>query len=215
MSAMSDAPAAVPGSAYPEDRARADFYALLARLFADPPDADLLRALATAPPLAAEGPPDEPGATSLPAAWDALRVASAEADPAAVADEHQALFVGVGRSAVSPYGSHYIAPQSGRLLAELRGTLAELGLSRRPEASTYEDHLASVLETMRFLAVGDVAAAPAALGAQRTFFERYIASWAFDCCAAIIACPIAIYYARVAQFAQLFLALERDSFAME
>ena len=36
-----------PGSRLPpEDEARADFYALLGRLFADPPDAGLLAAIA-------------------------------------------------------------------------------------------------------------------------------------------------------------------------
>ncbi len=41
----------------PEDQARADFYALLARLFAAAPDAALLAAIAAAAPLA----PDAPG----------------------------------------------------------------------------------------------------------------------------------------------------------
>ena len=35
----------------PEDQARADFYALLARLFADPLDAALLAAIADAAPI--------------------------------------------------------------------------------------------------------------------------------------------------------------------
>jgi TorA maturation chaperone TorD len=130
---MSEAPVAPHGSVHPEDEARADFYALLARLFADAPDAALLASLASAAPLEPETPAGEVDGADLAGAWDALRAASAVVDPAVAADEHQTLFVGVGRSAVSPHASHYLAPQSGRLLAEIRGSLARLGLARRPE----------------------------------------------------------------------------------
>jgi len=212
---MSEAPSTLRESVLPEDQARADFYALLARLFADGPDAVLLASLANAAPLEPDSSADATDVPALAAAWDALRAASADVDPAAVVDEHQTLFVGVGRSAVSPHASHYLAPQSGRLLAELRGSLARLGLARRPESSAYEDHLAVLLETMRFLAVGDGTTPAAPIHEQRAFFERYVASWAFDCCNAIEANSIANYYQSVAQFTRCFLALERDSFAVE
>ena len=48
---MSEAPSTLRESVLPEDQARADFYALLARLFADAPDAALLAAIAGAAPL--------------------------------------------------------------------------------------------------------------------------------------------------------------------
>ena len=50
---MADAKVASPSRLEPEDEARAEFYALLARLFADAPDASLLAAIAAAAPLAA------------------------------------------------------------------------------------------------------------------------------------------------------------------
>lgn len=212
---MSEAQAIAREGISPEDQARADFYALLARLFADAPDAAFLAALADAAPLITEDSVADGGGQDLAAAWDQLRAASARVDPVLAADEHQALFVGVGRSAVSPYASHYLAPQSGRLLAELRATLARLGLARKPATSEYEDHIAVVLETMRLLAAGDATTPPASISEQRAFFERYVASWAFDCCAAITANVVANYYRAVAQFTDSFLALERDSFAME
>ena len=212
---MSEAQAIAREGISPEDQARADFYALLARLFADAPDAAFLAALADAAPLITEDSVADGGGQDLAAAWDQLRAASARVDPVLAADEHQALFVGVGRSAVSPYASHYLAPQSGRLLAELRATLARLGLARKPATSEYEDHIAVVLETMRLLAAGDATTPPASISEQRAFFERYVASWAFDCCAAIEANSVANYYRPVAQFAESFLALERDSFALE
>ena len=70
-------------------------------------------------------------------------------------EEFLALFVGVGRSEVSLYASHYLGPQSGRPLAEVRAALSELGLARRPGSSEYEDHLAVLFETMRMLVGGD------------------------------------------------------------
>ena len=50
---------------------------------------------------------------------------------------------------------------------------------------------------------------------QQDFFDRHVGPWALECCAAISANPVANYYRQVAQFAHCFLALERDSFAVE
>ena len=144
-----------------------------------------------------------------------MRKASATIDPAAVRDEYQTLFVGVGRSEVSLYASHYIGPQSGRPLAELRASLARLGLARRPESNEFEDHLSIVLETMRMLVAGDGERVPATLEVQQAFFDRHLLPWAADCCNAISLNSIANYYRRVAEFAHCFVALERDSFALE
>ena len=121
----------------------------------------------------------------------------------AVGDEFQALFVGVGQSAVSLYASHYLGPQSGRPLAEIRATLARLGLARRPGSSEFEDHLVGVLETMRMLVAGDAERRPATIAEQRAFCERHLMPWAFDCCTAIRQCPIANYYLHVASFRKL------------
>jgi len=197
----------------PEDQARADFYALLARLFGAAPDAPLLAAVAAARPL--EPPPDASEASAVASAWDALCAASATAGVEAVGEEYQALFVGVGRSEVSPYASHYLGPQSGRPLAEIRAALGQLGLARKAESSEFEDHLSVMLETMRVLVSGDGKRPPADIAVQRDFCERHLMSWAFDCCTAIMQCPVANYYRHVASFTSSFLALERDAFAME
>ena len=211
---MSDATVTLRHEIEPEDQARAEFYALLARLFADAPDASLLAAIAAAPALEPARRSDD-SVDGLAPAWDAVRAASAAADPAAVRDEFQTLFVGVGRSEVSLYASHYLGPQSGRPLAELRATLARLGLARRPESNEFEDHLSLVLETMRMLVTGDNERDPARLEEQRAFLDRHILPWVQDCCNAISMNSVANYYRRVAEFAQCFVALERDSFATE
>jgi TorA maturation chaperone TorD len=210
---MSEEDGAQPPALEPEDQARADFYALLGRLYATAPDAPLLAAIAAAPPLEPDARIEE--ATGIAAAWDSLRAASVQADPDAVAEEYQALFIGVGKSAVSLYATHYLAPQSGRPLTELRATLAGLGLARRAEQSEYEDHLSVVLEIMRMLVAGDGDRPSAPFADQKAFCERHLLAWAFDCCSAISQNSIANFYRRVASYTSCFLALERDSFAIE
>jgi TorA maturation chaperone TorD len=213
---MSDATLAEPPGIAPEDAARADFYALLARLFAAPPDASLLGAIAGASPLAVEARAEEGAGPGLAAAWDALRAASASADPDTVRQEYDDLFIGVGKSLVNLHGSHWLAGfMMDRPLAELRATLAVMGLGRRPGVTMVEDHLSALCETMRLLVAGDSALPSQPVDAQRTFFERQIAPWYADCCDAIMQSSIANYYAAVAQFTLDFLALERDSIAME
>lgn len=214
---MSDDAPPLPGRLEPEEQARADFYALLARLFSGPPDGALLQAITGSPPLepvasAAEG--DSPAA-ALAAAWDALRAASATADADAVRDEYQLLFIGVGRSEVSPYASHYLGRQSGRPLAEIRAALADLGLARRSAASEFEDHIAVVLETMRMLVAGDGERPPTTIAEQRKFFEMYVMTWALDCCTAIEDSSVACYWRHVAQFTRCFVGVETAAFAID
>jgi TorA maturation chaperone TorD len=111
----------------PEDAARADFYALLARLWHSGPDAPLLAAIAAADEIAAEG--DQ---TGLADAWRQLQAAAAAADAETARTEHDALFVGTGRAAVTPYASHYLTETAReRLLVALRDELVELGLEPR------------------------------------------------------------------------------------
>ena len=219
---MSDAAIAAPGAVAPgplepEEAARAGFYALLSRLYAGGPDAALLAAIAAAGPLpveAAAGAKDAAG--DLASAWDALRAASARAVPEAVAQEYDELFIGVGKSEVNLHASHWLTGfMMERPLAEVRGALARLGLERRPETSMVEDHLSALCETMRILIAGQGKRLPVDIGEQKAFFDRHVAVWVFPCCDAISVCPLASFYRDVAQFTRFFLALERDSFAME
>jgi TorA maturation chaperone TorD len=136
-------------------------------------------------------------------------------DSEAAAQEYVDLFVGVGRSEVSLHAAEYLRSTGGSVLAELRSELARLGLSRQAGVSVFEDHLAAVLETMRVLIAGAPGVEPRSPVEQSAFFELYVSSWVPRCCAAIIAAPIANYYRRVAEFTGFFVAIERDSFAIE
>jgi TorA maturation chaperone TorD len=97
---------------------------------------------------------------------------------------------------------------------ELRRDLAALGLARRPESAQLEDHLSALFETMRLLIEGDSTRSPSDLTIQKGFFETHMATWVFDLCTALVECPLANFYRPVAQFADSFMALERDSFAI-
>src|SRR5262249_22303097 len=100
-------------------------------------------------------------------------------------------------------------------LVEVRTTLASLGLARRDDSSLVEDHIAALFETMRVLVAGHRSRPPASVQQQRAFFDRHLAPWTSLCCSAISQISVANYYRRVAQFTYCYMALERDSLAME
>jgi TorA maturation chaperone TorD len=195
----------------PEDQGRANFYALISRLFADAPDAALLSAIAGSPPLAADD-----GAAALPAAWSRLIGACSVMDADAARDEYDALFIGVGRAPLNLHASHHLTGfMMEQPLADVRHTLAALGFARIETQTVVEDHLASLCEVMRLLIVGADGVEQRDLSTQRQFFDAHIASWFDSCCSAIVKSPLANFYSVVAQFAGSFLQLERDSFAVD
>ncbi len=207
---METSPVTMHPALNPEDAARAEFYAVLARLYAGPPDAALLALLGAADLW------DDDGANPLAQAWNNLVLASRAMDPAAAEEEYTDLFFGVGKCEVNLHASHWISGfMMEKPLAELRTELAALGLARLPGVIMLEDNLAALCETMRVLVAGDGERQPVSIAVQRDFFERRIAPWVFECCNATAENSIANYYKRVALFASGFLAVERDSFAME
>jgi TorA maturation chaperone TorD len=194
----------------PEDEARAEFYALLARLYAASPDAPLLAAIGASTLW------DDDGINPLASSWNRLVLASRVMDAEAAEQEYTDIFVGVGKSEVNPHGSHWLSGfMMEKPLVELRGELAQLGLGRQPGVVMLEDHLGALFETMRILIAGQGDRRPAAPAVQQRFFDRQIAPWCFDCCNAVQQCSVANYYARVAELTSEFLAVERDSLAME
>lgn len=209
MSAVA-APLAIHRTLPPEEAARGDFYALLARMFRLAPDGALLASLAGAEPMPAEG------NAPLALAWSQLVVASSVMDPEAAADEFEALFNGVGKAAVSVYAGHYAgAPSIDHPRVRLQADLAGLGLARREQVSEPEDHIAGLFEVMRVLAAGGAGRQPATLEEQKRFFEAHIAPAAGKFMKAVGAAPKANYYRTVAALGAAFLTLESDSFQLD
>jgi TorA maturation chaperone TorD len=192
-----------------EDQARADFYALFARLLLAPPDDALLAALGAAEPVAAAG------EFALEDAWLKLTQAAAVVDASAAADEFAAMFISTGTPPLNPYGSFYI---TGHLndapLADLRQDLARLRLARAPGVGEFEDHLGTLCETMRVLIQGGPGMAPRGLAVQKAFFEAHIRPWYAACLADIANSPDANFYRIVAGVVDAFLSIEAQAFAV-
>jgi TorA maturation chaperone TorD len=188
----------------PEERARADFYGLLARLFYAPPDAALLAALAAQGELSAE----EPG---LAAAWRELVAAAGTADAEAVREEYETAFIGTGKAPVTLYSAAYLVRYSNDApLVALREELAALGLARRAGVHEPEDHVAGILEVMRFL----IAELDDSLDTQRNFFGRWIGPAAPRLCDAIEQSDKTRFYRHVARLLRELCTVEHTSFEM-
>ena len=206
MTGQTDTLASAP-SVSEEDQARADFYALIARLFYTGPDAALLAAIAATGAVAGTDP-----AAPLPAAWGALSAAAATTDPEQAQLEYDNVFVGTGKAEITPYATHYL-PESKKenVLVRLRSELAELGLARAQGVNEYEDHLSSLCEVMRHL----IFFAPdVALQKQKSFFLMYLVPCYANVCAAVTASPNTNFYKHVARFAQAFLDVEAESYEL-
>ena len=187
----------------PEEAARANLYGVIARLFYAPPDENLISEF-----LAADNGEDS---SPLGAAWRALVEASRTAFPAALRDEHLALFVGTGRSEVTPYLSRYLAKHSSDSpLVGLRQLLDSWGIARREEVPEYEDHITGVCETMRFV----IAVQQRPAEEQKILFDRFLYRGASAFCSAVTASKEARFYRLVASFAQAFFDIEKTAFEM-
>lgn len=195
----------------PEDQGRANFYALISRLFAAAPDHALLAAIAGSPPLAT----DDHGAL-LPLAWSKLIAACTAMDEDAASEEFEKLFIGVGKAPVNLHASHHLTGfMMEQPLADVRSALATLGFARVETQTMVEDHLAALTEVMRLMIVGGNGVQPSAVSVQRQFFTAHIEPWFDVCCTAIEKSSLANFYTVVAQFAGSFLQVECDAFAID
>lgn len=189
-----------------EELARAELYGLLSQLWWQPPDEALLAQFRVAVTEA----PQAGGFLQAP--WERLVAAMRASTPEAAQDEFEALFGGVGKPEVLLYASHHLAGfLNERPLAVLREDLARLGLARDEARGETEDHLAFVLEVMRYLIAGDDVAV-CNLGQQERFFRAHVQSWAERCCEAVAAHPSARLYAALAELTRAFVQVETQGF---
>jgi TorA maturation chaperone TorD len=198
---MSAMPDAEDGTFEEVDRARADLYALLARLYYGAPDPMMLELIGQE--RQAEG-------AVLAAAWNALAAAAATADAAAVRQEYDDVFIGTGKAEVTPYATYYLA-QSGRekILVQLRQELAAMGLARNEAAREPEDHIAGLFDVMRHLVLAG--STDDAMQHQRQFFDRFIGPFYSRFCEAVVKSGRAEFYKPVAGLTQVFLDIESEA----
>lgn len=195
-------------SALDEETARAEVYGLLATLLHAAPSAELhanLRVAVTEAPAA--------GAL-LETPWTELVAAARSMSCADISSEYNALFVSVGKPEVTLFGSFYLSGfLNEKPLVVLRTDIAELGLARDETQPETEDHVAYVLEVMRYLIAGDDVAV-SNLTRQRAFFARHVQPWLPAMCEALAAHPKAVFYRAVAVFTEAFISVECQGFDM-
>jgi len=114
-------------------------------------------------------------------------------------------------------GKRYWGQQERQLVEQARGLLASFGMTGKEDeyARNLSGGQKRAVETMRALITGGGQGEPFAFAEQREFCEAHVKPWVFDCCTAIQNSLVANYYRRVAEFTQLFMAIERDSFAID
>ena len=132
-----------------------------------------------------------------------------------VQDEYNALFIGVGRGELLPYGSYYLTGfLHEKPLAQLRGDMAELGIEADPKATEPEDHAASVLEMMAGLIDGRFGA-PLAIEQQQKFFDAHVGSWIPVFFRDLEGASASVLYAALAQVGTRFLEIEAEAFRLD
>ena len=209
MSAVA-APVAVHRALPPEEAARGDFYALLARLFHDAPDGALLASLAQAGAL----PPE--GNAALATAWRNLVDASSAMDADAAREEFEDLFAGVGKAKVSIYSGFYTGAASiDHPRVRLQNDMAALGLGRPGYVTEPEDHFAGLFDVMRVLVAGGAGRSPATLAEQRRFYAAHVEPGAARFFKAVGSAREANYYRHIAALGAAFMALESESFQLD
>ena len=102
-----------------EDRARAEFYALLGRLYVAAPDAPLLAA------IGASDLRGDADSNPLSAAWNQLVLASRAMDAEAAEQEYTDLFVGVGKAECNLHAAYWIPDAAQRPLVNMSPTRSE------------------------------------------------------------------------------------------
>ena len=205
------APTAVGDVGMPEELARADLYGLIARLFHQAPDQELLNQISASIPDGQESQADD---APLSLFWNSL-VELAKNNPAkAWQDEFDLNFISVGRPNVILNGSFYMAGHlNEKPLVDIRRALETFGLEPAEEITETEDHISALCEVMRYLIAGDDVEI-SNLTNQRVFFNAHIRPWYDELCDAIEAIPEMHLYHSVASLTREFLDIECQSFDM-
>ena len=182
--------------------ARSREYSLLAMLLARSPDTATLSRIAE---LHGE-------ATPLGLAHLALAQAAGNASAESIEREYFALFVGIGRGELLPYGSYYLTGfLNERPLGRLREDLRAHGIERAEGQAEPEDHAAILCEIMAGMASGQF---PIAVRMQKRFFEKHLASWIGRFFVDLERAEAADFYRHVGAIGRLFLETETEAFTL-
>ena len=184
-----------------EELARAGVYGLIGGLLAEPPGNDVFSVIERADDL------DEP----LP--WGGLKAAAAEAEAEELINEYHALFIGLGRGELMPYGSTYLTGfLHEKPLADLREDLGRLGFERQEDVHEPEDHAGALCQVMSIMVSSP---GEFSITAQKDFFQRHMSPWMTVFFDDLAEAEKADFYRVVGEFGKAFMELEMQYFSME
>ncbi|HAQ47288.1 MAG: molecular chaperone TorD family protein [Paracoccaceae bacterium] len=185
-----------------EDQLRADLYDFLSALLARPANKALLDKTAKL-----SG--DE---TDLGRAIGTLAKLAVQSSVKSVEREFNALFIGLGRGELLPYGSYYMTGfLNEKPLALLRDDMAKNSIVRAENIYEPEDNIASVLEMMSGLIMGRFGEV-VSLSQQKTFFNRHIAPWAGHFFTDLEGAEGSLFFAPIGAIGRHFMAIEKEAF---
>ena len=187
-----------------EQSYRAGAYNLLANLLRATPEQPVLAQLAE---LAAVNTQQD----ELALAMSMLGLAAQGSSLEQLDDEYHALFIGLGRGELVPYGSWYLTGfLQEKPLALLRDDLALLGFERREATHEPEDHAAALCEVMAMLINDDTPQET-----QERFFSLHLAPWLGRFFSDLSQAKHAVFYRAVGRFGNAFIDLEQSYLAMK
>lgn len=188
-----------------EDELRANAYGLLGNLLVRAPTRELLDQL-----KAIEVAEDDQN-NDMAAAWKTLAMAAERTTTEAVDDEYHALFIGIGRGELVPYGSWYLTGfLMERPLAQLRQDLKILGFERQEDVKEPEDHAGALMEIMYMMVLD------AGIGdhQQKRFFDRHLEPWIGKFFEDLQNAKSAHFYSAVGVLGAQFIEVETQYLAM-
>lgn len=187
-----------------EDLLRAQMYRFLARLLAAPPDSATLEAVSRL-----KGDDTDLGKALSTAALLAGKISAADAER-----EYNALFIGLGRGELVPFGSYYLAGfLNEKPLAKLRKHMIQLDIARADDVSESEDHVAALCEMMAGMVDG-LFGGEDNLHGQRAFFDSHLGSWAPKFFQDLEGAETSKFYAPIGTVGRVFMEIEATAFKM-
>lgn len=188
---------------FAEHQYRAGAYSMLATLLRQPPGQDVLNKV-TALADVVEEKDDFAIAISM------LGLSARSATPVELDDEFHALFIGLGRGELVPYGSWYLTGfLMEKPLGVLRDDLASMGFARNDGTCEPEDHVAALCEVMALLI-----SEGRNLNEQTRFFDAHMSSWLGQFFKDLSEAKSAVFYRAVARFGKAFFDFEKQYLAM-
>ena len=184
------------------DQHRSSIYSLLSSLLHKAPNRNVLDKVSSL----------SGGQNKIGEAVETLSILSKKLDIKTIEIEYHNLFIGVGRGELLPYASFYMTGfLNEKPLANLRDDMKRIGISRSPNTSDPEDHIASLCEMMSGIITNQFYSS-LSLKEQNDFFATHLGPWARHFFDDLIAAEYSVFYAPVGSLGKAFIEIETEAF---